>query len=468
MKKNGVSLLIPVENQVRELDPKLLLACVAARRGFPSIIGPRREMHLKIATFPRGVYLSKSLTSSSFKIFRIMQMLGHEIVAWDEEALVHPPPATYFTRRLSPLAIKYVSHLFAWGQENAELWRLYPDMPAELPIHITGNPRGDLLRPGLRSFYGQEVEGLRRAHGDFILINTNYNHVNGFYPILNLFVSETPAGEDPRFGRAAKGMSYEYAEGLRAHKQANFEQMKKLIPQLEQAFPDHTIVVRPHPTENQQVYHDIAARATRVTVTNEGNVIPWLLASRVLIHNCCTTGVEAYALGVPAITYRAYVDEEYDLGFYRLPNLLSHQAFDFTELQALVGKILAGEEDGAGDQERDRLLDGYLSARTGPLACERMVDVLEQALAGRTELPEPPWAKRMNGLYKTRIRRIKKWFRASQKGSHNRPEFQRHRYPGISLEELQQRLQRFTEGLEPGAELSAEQLAANFYRISAR
>ena len=35
------ALLVPVENQVRELDAKLLLACVAARRGLPSIIGPQ-------------------------------------------------------------------------------------------------------------------------------------------------------------------------------------------------------------------------------------------------------------------------------------------------------------------------------------------------------------------------------------------------------------------------------------------
>ena len=34
-----VPLIIPVENQVRELDPKLLLACIAARRGFTSYIG---------------------------------------------------------------------------------------------------------------------------------------------------------------------------------------------------------------------------------------------------------------------------------------------------------------------------------------------------------------------------------------------------------------------------------------------
>ena len=48
--KNNVkpTLLIPVENQVRELDPKLLLACIAAQRGFSSVIGSRREMEMRI------------------------------------------------------------------------------------------------------------------------------------------------------------------------------------------------------------------------------------------------------------------------------------------------------------------------------------------------------------------------------------------------------------------------------------
>ena len=44
-----VPLIIPIENQVRELDPKLLLACIAARRGFSSIIGLHREIDFRIA-----------------------------------------------------------------------------------------------------------------------------------------------------------------------------------------------------------------------------------------------------------------------------------------------------------------------------------------------------------------------------------------------------------------------------------
>jgi surface carbohydrate biosynthesis protein len=89
-------LLLPVENQVRELDSKILLACIAAQRGFSSYIGSRREIHFNITAFPKGIYLSKSITAASDMMFRIMRNLGHEIAAWDEEALVHLPADTYY------------------------------------------------------------------------------------------------------------------------------------------------------------------------------------------------------------------------------------------------------------------------------------------------------------------------------------------------------------------------------------
>jgi len=306
-------LLIPVENQVRELDARLLLSCVAARRGLTSIIGPKRDMESRIASFPRSIFLSKSLRIAKRKLFPIARKLGHEIVAWDEEALVHLPPEIYFTRRLPRKGLEHVSHLFAWGEDNAELWRQYPKLPAGMPIHVTGNPRGDLLRPETRAFYEEDSEKIRNTYGNFILINTNFNHVNAFYPEQNLFQLVKEQGEEARFGQAARGMTREYAEGLRDLKQATFEHFQEMIPDLEKAFPEHNIVVRPHPTENQEVYHRIAAQCERVRVTNEGNVVPWLMATRALIHNGCTTGVEAYAMGVPAISYRATVNDYYEL-----------------------------------------------------------------------------------------------------------------------------------------------------------
>jgi surface carbohydrate biosynthesis protein len=458
-------LLIPVENQVRELDPKLLLACIAARRGFTSVIGSRREMEMRIDSFPRSVYLSKSMTVRSLLFFWVAAKYGHEIITWDEEALVHLPPETYFSRRLHPAAIRYVRHLFAWGEENAELWRQYPELPRGIPIHVTGNPRSDMLRPQMHPYYAEEVAAIRREFGDFVLVNTNFNHVNAFGADMNLFKPARRPGEKPRFGRAARGMRREYAEGLRDHKQAVMADFLRMIPQLEERFPEVTVVVRPHPTESHEAYRRIAEGCRRVKVTNQGNVVPWLLSARALIHNGCTTGVEAFELGVPALSYRATVNDTYDNGFYRLPNAVSHTCFDFDELRRTLRGVLDGAVGPPDTEERRRLVRHHLAAHEGPLACERILDVLEQVAAAAS--PPRPLLRRLDGWVTSKGLHVLRQVKSILPGSHNRPEFQRHRYPGMPLEEVGDRLARFQRLLGDSTPLTVEPVTATIYRVRA-
>jgi surface carbohydrate biosynthesis protein len=460
------TLLIPVENQVRELDPKLLLACIAARRGFSSVIGSRREMEMRIDAFPRSIYLSKSMTVRSLLFFQVAHRLGHEIITWDEEALVHLPPETYFSRRLHPSAISYVSHLLAWGEDNAELWRRYPALPAGTPIHVTGNPRGDFLRPELRRFHQAEARALRSEYGSFILVNTNFNHVNAFGPDMNLFKPAKTPGRRPAFGRAARGMSRSYAEGLRDHKLAVFEDFQELIPRLEAAFPDQTIVVRPHPTENHAVYGRIAAGCRRVKVTNEGNVVPWLMATRAVVHNGCTTGVEAYALGVPALSYRATVNEAYDYGFYRLPNLISHQCFDFAQLRDRLGEILAGELGAPDGDARQALFARHMAAQDGPLACERIVAVIEEIGRQMAACARPiPFQRQQRWLISQGLQALRH-VKTKLPGSHNRPEFQRHRYPGLPLEAFRAKLQKLQQTIGDDTAIDTQKITDAIFTIS--
>jgi surface carbohydrate biosynthesis protein len=467
---NHVPLLIPVENQVRELDAKLLLACVAAQRGFPSILGPRAELHFRIASFPSGIYLAKGLAGRSAVLFKIVRRCGHEIATWDEEALVHLPAETYYGRRLSPQAMHYVSHLFAWGEDNAQLWRQYPGLPAGTPIHATGNPRADLLRPELRAFFDSEADRLRRDHGDFILLNTNFNHVNAYYPYMNLFQPASKDGAEPEFGEAAKGMTREYAAGLRDHKQAVLADFVALLPVLEQAFPEFTIILRPHPTENKAIYEAIADQCKRVRVTNEGNVVPWLMAAKALIHNGCTTGVEAYLLGIPALSYMASSDDAYDFGFYRLPNTLSYPCRSLDELKNTLRAILA-EKPGArgGDPDRDAkdaLIARYLAAQEGPLACERIVDVIEAIANDPPSFRKPSTGGRLARWCLEGGLGIAKKLEPYLPHSHNRPEFHRHRYPGISLAEVRSRVSRFQELLGSTRSVSVEPIHDELYRVS--
>jgi surface carbohydrate biosynthesis protein len=461
-------LLIPVENQVRELDAKLLMACIAAKRGLTSIMGPKREVESRIASFPRSVYIAKSMVQGNSEFLRIAAELGHANVAWDEESLVHLPADTYYSRRLSADAMTHVSHLFAWGEDNAELWRSYPELPADIPIHVTGNPRNDLLRSEIRTYYEKDVNEIRSSVGDFILINTNFNHVNAYLPGRNLFLPTDKPSEEPEFGRAARGMTRDYAEGLRKFKQATFEGFQKLIPLLEKAFPSHRIIVRPHPTESHEAYRHVAERCERVMVTNKGNVVPWLIAAQAVIHNGCTTGVEAYMMRIPAISYRVTVNERYDEGFYALPNQLSHQCFDFNEVEQTLRKIFDGQLGAAGGDERLSLIDHHLTGIKGPLASERIVDVLEKIVDDLSKLPAPPLLGRLEKLYKAARRRLRKKFKQPYAQSDKSLQFQRHKYPDISIEEFRSRLSRFQEVLGNSRNLIVDQIYAKLFRIRAR
>jgi surface carbohydrate biosynthesis protein len=458
MVSTNIPLIIPVEDQRRELASKLLLACIAAKRGFPVLIGPNREIESRIASFPRGVFLAYRMKSGNAKLFRIIRKLGHEIVAWDEEALVHLPPEMYYSRRLSPEAVQMVSHLFAWGKDNVELWRQYSHLPSDIPIHITGNPRADLLRPELNLLYRKEADEILKRYGEFILINTNFNHVNAFYPFLNLFQSAKNPGEIPKIGRAAIGMTLEYAKGFQEHKKALFQAFQQLIPALDQEFPQFKIIVRPHPVEDQQIYQRIAAQCSRVHVTNEGNVVLWLQGAKALIHNGCTTGIEAYLLGVPAISYRSTVNDLYDKGFYRLPNCLSYQCFNFEELCKTLAKILAGKIGMPNTPETKQMIDDYLSAMDGPLSCERIVDVLEKIKKNNAEFSRLSVGQWLQGRFMAYRRRLRK--------QNKRTALRRHRYPDIAEEEIQKQILRYKQVLGISTDLKVKQVFNQVFRIS--
>ncbi len=432
-------LIIPVESQVREFDAKLLLACVAAERGHRVLLGSRQHTHLAALSEPPGIYLAKSARHLSKQTFRLLRLFGHAITFWEEEALVHPPPDIYFGLRLSPVTLRHVSHMFAWGEENAELVRQYPHLPANLPIHITGNPRADLLRPELRPFFADEIERLRAEHGAFFLINTNFSDVNPFISDIGLFLPSERKADKPAFGQAGRGMTLAFAQGLQRHKQRLFEHFLELAPRLAATFPDLNVVLRPHPSENFAPYEKMASADSRIRVLHEGNVIPWLLASKALVHNGCTTAVEAAALCVPALAWQPVFDKRYDEDFQGLPNRLSYRFRDIGVLMHALERFASDAPVSAEPvRQADDLLDHHLAARRGPLASDRIVDVLGDAgMVGR----QSRGRRRLGALAARLVRAGVGGARAERAAYHD------HRYPTLPVAEVERRIGRFREVL---------------------
>jgi hypothetical protein len=154
------------------------------------------------------------------------------------------------------------------------------------------------------------------------------------------------------------------------------------------------------------------------------------------------------------------------MGFYRLSNLLSHQCFDFNELQQLLSRILAGDLGALDGDERKKLLDHHIAALDGPLACERIIDILEKKMGGFIQLPKPPLRDRLEGWFKSTKRRVRQRAKSSDISSQKLLKFERHKYPQISLQDLSERIWRFQKLLGSDQRLTVDHSYGKLFRIS--
>jgi hypothetical protein len=131
-----------------------------------------------------------------------------------------------------------------------------------------------------------------------------------------------------------------------------------------------------------------------------------------------------------------------------------------------LARILAGELGPAGGSERDALIDYFLAGREGSLACERMADILADFAEEMSQSPQPGFRQWLWSRYRANRRRIIKAFRAWQPGSLKSPEFERHRYPGITAADLVERISRFQQVLGDNSKLLLHQIYDKIFRIS--
>jgi surface carbohydrate biosynthesis protein len=394
-------LYLPIETSSRELDSRLLMAAFAVDRGFEVILGQKWLLHDNIPYMRPGVLLTKTLTSTDARFMQVARRHGYRTASIDEEI-----PGLVATRQglrwVMRAAVDAAELIFAVGEDHHRaLLEKFPDRTDR--FHVTGNPRWDLLRPELRTSLAAEVERLRRAHGRFFLINTNFGLTNatkgGPEAIIRSLV---------RSGRIDPGDPGDRAfidSGWRLEL-ANVACIKDVLRELPHRFPEHRVILRPHPGERLGTWRDFTRSLPRTTVIREGAAAPWIMAAEALIHTNCTTGVEAFALGMPAFCLRpvdAPLLESFVAG--RVNPIVRSPEELFDQLRNVAaGASFSAERQAAWRRE----FDSFIAASEGPLAAERMIDVIVDRFFGGRISPEPAtsgWRHRKG--YRGRIRRTR-------------------------------------------------------------
>ena len=416
-------LYMPMEIASRELDSRLLIALFANRAGLEVIIGPKWLLQKNARWMPKGFWIFKTLTPGDAKAMVRIKRLGHRIGAIDEEM----PGLGEGAKRLHWIDKRCVDSseaIFCLGESHVcSMEAVYPDDTEKLVI--TGNPRWDLLRPELRKLYAEDAASIKQKYGRIILINTNTGTVNS--------AKKSVAGHVRamyRDGRMDRHSDEDQAflDDVLEFEKANFAAIPTLARRLEQEFPEHTVVLRPHPTEKLEPYQTELGGQPRIKIIREGPAAAWLSAAEVLIHTSCTTATEAFALGLPAICFETAPSSMHS---YLLSGALSIIAKDEDGVIKKTDSVLSGQVTTEDTIRQREVFENYFAAQTGELSAERIAGHVAETMQRDVPFRSSGWSP---GLLFRR-----KWFPTK---------FQKTIFPPMSVELVKSRLETLASMLE--------------------
>jgi surface carbohydrate biosynthesis protein len=457
-KKRKIWLYLPIETKSREFHAKILLACFAANQGFNVVIGHKSKIRQQLSFLPRGFVLNLGISENSVKYINILNNKGFDVIAMDEEGLVFYSPDFYSRYRVSEKTLQKIKLFFAWGKNQADcILTKYPFIKEK--IIVAGNSRFDLLRPEFITIFKKDADKIRCTRGPFILINTNfaYNHydsVEQYKHSLKEMVSFWTK-EDETF-----------YSGIIKYSSSIFNNFCTMIKSVSQSFPDYTLIVRPHPSENLDTWKERMKDCPNVRICQEGNVIPWILASDLVIHNNCTTGIEATVINTPTIAYCPQISSTYDLF---LPNAMSYKIENIEDLLYTIKKMKVSGPDFIiehGKKMKKELLFEYISGLDDKYASEKMIE----SLITISPQTSSPWDSLtagilipLNKIVSRGRKEISNLRQSQDRGSKN---LVQQKYPGTNVSEIQNVITEFQESSGRFSDITAKELGTDTFIIT--
>jgi surface carbohydrate biosynthesis protein len=398
-----VNIYIPIEVKVRELEGRTLLALAAAERGHQVILGSKKETLLSAVNgeLPPGIVHMKSLTPSEQMLDQLtkMQSFGHLVTSQDEESGLLDESYEKFAKiRYSEESINLASGVFGWGEHDVEcLQKIYPSQSKK--ILATGSPRVDFWRTDFENYFHKDSKLEQWKDKPYLLVVSNFGSVIRANKIWNVMARLREAGyfdRDPEM----ELFEYEYS-GYMLQLIGHFV---KMIRKVAETYPDVNILIRPHPVEAEDAWDKMVGSYPNVHVFRDGTISSWIRGATGIIHNGCTSALEAAVSGVPRIAYRPIPSP-----FEReIPNQLSREAFTMDELLEKVDHLLNQNSSRAEiqhDKEADQKLRERLVNVNGALAADRIVDYWE-AIGSENQLKNTPLEKASTGNNTTNSRNV--------------------------------------------------------------
>ncbi|NRT15107.1 surface carbohydrate biosynthesis protein [Flavobacterium sp. 28A] len=381
-----MNILLPIETINREIDFKIVLAGLLADSNNTIYLGQHDFLMKILPKFKNGgIYVGKNIFNKRADIekgekYHLLKKFGFDIVYLHEEGGVFAGDKNnWITVLKSQYNIDYFDEndaVCVWGdfQNKVDTDR---NIKGKVPVITTGHPRFDLCKEKWHFIQDSKIENIKSMYGDFVLINGNYglaNHGLGIDYVFSDKGNYNVVNEVERLKRV-DFFSYSSKQLL---------SMIQLTHYLAIKFPDLNFIYRPHPSENHSYYKTVFSGVKNIIVSHDGPILPWILASQAIIHDGCTTAIEAALSGVPVINYKPESNLETDIW---LPNQMGVKAASIDQVvehvhNAINGKINVPFESNPNQNAISEILYNFKGD-----SFEALLNVIDTKISGKKETP---------------------------------------------------------------------------------
>lgn len=453
-----MNIYLHVEISARELDSKILLACLAAERGHNVMISELNifKKALKNKLIPPGIFHAKSLSPNNDLISRHQEMIENRlfITSIDEEGgLLDHEYDEFAKNRYSSKTIEQSSAIFCWGEDDFQtLKKIYPKFSSK--IHKTGSPRADTWREQFSKSYALPPTAPSKP---FILISSNLHTVNNIKPFHEWggFKSHKTLNNDNYFKSDPDNFKKQFNKV--SEDNLKFAAFVEAVHFLSSKSLDFDIIFRPHPLENIDPWKVYLRGLPNVYVNRDGPIGPWLNNAFGIIHNSCTTAIEATISGKEVITYIPF---EQNNSWGELANSLGHCVKTLDDLSNKVHSLFKksqNNEQSENIKPFPEILLNKIHLDKGELAAKKIIKIWEE-IANQNELKNSDLAKFKLFLRSFKIKKIlqdlfEKLVKIKRKSQNEDKKF-----PPIDLKEVRKKVDKMSTILKLENKIECELL----------
>jgi surface carbohydrate biosynthesis protein len=311
------NIFFPIETIKRELDYKMLLACLVLEKNQEVIIAQHDRIEKIMLKSNNGVYIGKNImknqrtlkaNNDEYSIFNKVKKNNISIVFLDEEGGVYAGGPNRIKEVLGERLDVNILHsddlVCTWGDFQSEYYNKRLNTNNDCRVMSTGHIKFEFTKSKYFGFYKEKSDEYLMKYGSYILIDTHFSYANNAYGISDTFTIRH--GYGPTIKEKLKLTEYW------ADEQIKIAYFVTLAKKISVKFPELNIIFRPHPSEDFNYYNSIFSKIDNVFVNNEGEVVPWILGAKCLIHDHCTTSIEAHMMKVPVINYAVNNSQKHD------------------------------------------------------------------------------------------------------------------------------------------------------------